>query len=434
MPNRSSLRKGAGAWRWLLSLGFLLSACASPLLSTPQATTPAETLPGPQTTEAATATSGSQGPLSISLWVPARFDPNDGSPAAAILGDRLDEFANQHPQVQISLRVKAEEGTGGLLDSLLTAHSAAPLALPDLVLLPNSQLDEAASRDILIPLSGLTTSMDSDDWYTFGTQMSQAADEVYGLPFAGDALVLAYRPTAIDTVPDTWAALQHANNALGFAAADPAAIFALAQLEAIPPSQAPEGQDLPLDQDALAAEFEFLANAREAGVFPYWLSQYEKQDQSWQAFIEGRLPMVAAWTSRVFDSRNVDVSGAPLPTQNGNAITLVKGWVWAISTPHDDRVLLAAELAEFLTEPEFMAQWTAAANLLPPRHSSLAAWSPDARQALASQIVEGAVALPQQADLDSWEPALSQAVIGLLKQELEPAQALDNVVNQLSNP
>ncbi|MEX2143042.1 MAG: extracellular solute-binding protein, partial [Anaerolineales bacterium] len=334
--------------------------------------------------------------------MPPDFDPNGGSLAATILQTRFEEFAEQHPLVRVVARVKAEEGSGGLLVSLLTASVAAPLALPDLILLPHTQLSAAADGQALFPLTGLTETLNSDDWYDFAQGMAQVNGSPFGLPFAGDALILAYRPTALVQVPSDWAALLESGQELGFAAADPDALFTLTQLISLDINAEQDDEELAFSQETLMEVFEFFALAHEQGVLPFWLNQYQTSEQSWQAFSEGRVPMVAAWTSRIFDSRNVDVSAVPLPAKEGQPFALVNGWVWAITTSDSARAALVAELAEFLTTPEFIAQWTAAAGLLPPRHSSLAAWTPGERQTLASQIVELAAALPNESTLNLW--------------------------------
>jgi ABC-type glycerol-3-phosphate transport system substrate-binding protein len=128
------------------------------------------------------------------------------------------------------------------------------------------------------------------------------------------------------------------------------------------------------------------------------------------------------------------VASTPLPTPDGEYYTLAQGWAWAISSPDRDKAELSGELAEFLAGPEFVAQWSAAAGLLPPRPSSLAAWSPDSRQALASQILDGAMALPSDAELEGWGGPLSQAVIAILKQELTAEEAMQMVLEAVANP
>lgn len=416
----------------IFGFALLASACSPPSPGTPAAASPSA-LPGSAATRESTSTPSSDagGAIVLTIWLPPAFDTAGGNLAANMLAGRLAEFTDQHPQVRIETRVKAEEGTGGLLDSLLAAQAAAPLSRPDLILLPHVQLQTAVQSRVLFPMSGLITEHESDDWYPFAQQMITIEEQAYGLPFAADALVVAFRPTAISDIPANWSALLEARRPLGLAVADPWAQFTLTELSAL--RSPDERSEFSFSQEELTELFEFYANAQERGILPFWLTLYQTYEQSWQAFTEGRVPMVVAWTSRLFDTRNVDTSGAPLPTRNGEPFTLAKGWVWAISTPYPERAALVAELTEFLTTPEFIAQWSAAAGMLPPRASSLAAWSPDARQALASQIVTDALALPPQEILDLWGQPLADAMVAILKQEQTPAEAVGAVEATVAN-
>lgn len=417
----------------ILGLALLLTTCTALPESTEEATLSSTPAPGTEAVQTPTSppSTENQGSINLSVWLPPGFDPNGGSLAASMLQARLDEFAEQHAQVRLEVRMKAEEGTGGLLDSMLTAKAAAPLALPDLILLPHTQLTAAVESQLLFPLAGLTETLDSDDWYSFAVEMSRVEGASYGVPFAADALILAYRPAAVVQVPSDWQTLLDSGLPLGFAAGDPDALFTLTQLSSVAASSEQDSAEFGFSEQHLTEVFEFLGAAHEQEIFPFWLSQYQTAEQTWQAFSEGRVPMVAAWTSRTFDSRNVDISAAPLTTSEGEPFTLVKGWVWAVSTFDSDRAELAADLAEFLTSPEFIAQWTAAAGLLPPRHSSLSAWPPGDKQTLASQVVDSAAALPDVATLDLWGSPLAQAVVALLKEELTPAEAVQQVLDQV---
>ena len=432
MPITTS-RNGFG--RLFLGLVWLLSACSLNLPAGQATPTNTASSQGGNTFESTTSpTSESSGPITLTIWLPPAFDPAGGNLAATMLQNRLNEFSEQHPQARIETRVKAEEGTGGLLDSLLSYQQAAPLALPDLTLLPNSLLQIAAQNEILHPLDALSSELDSEDWYPFARLMAVREGQDLGLPFAADALVMAYRHTAVQQAPATWQQLNAGRRPLGFSAADPMAVFTLAELLSLEGRNETIRLDSSISPETLTAVFEFLARGRDRGVFPFWLTQYQTAEQSWQAFIEGSTPMVVVWTSQVFLDPPPDVSASPIPTQDGQPYTLMKGWLWTVTTPHEERATLAANLAEFLSTPEFIAQWSAAAGLLPPRPSSLAAWSPDEKQALASQIVSEAGSLPDQSFLDLWGPALSEAIVPLLKQELTPAQAVENVLAAVANP
>ena len=46
---------------------------------------------------------------------------------------------------------------------------------------------------------------------------------------------------------------------------------------------------------------------------------------------------------------------APIPTPGGKPFTLATGWVWALAGRDEAKRKLTVELAEFLTEPHFLA-------------------------------------------------------------------------------
>jgi ABC-type glycerol-3-phosphate transport system substrate-binding protein len=404
-------------------LALLVSACAGILPTDLPAQATATSSPQAGKTETEEPTEEQAESTDLVIWLPPQFDTNSSGLAASMLQARLGEFADQHPQVRIQVRVKAEEGTGGMLDSLQQAQAAAPLALPDLVLLPHTQLAAAAQSGLAKPVG-----LGGGDLYGFAEEMARVDGQSFGIPFAADALIAAFRPSAVEAYPANWSALLESRLTLGFAAADPDALFTIAQLIAAEETEAPIDGGFAPSQEALSSVFSFFESGTERGNFPFWLTQYETQDQSWQAFAEGRVPMVVTRISRVLDVRNVDVIGATLPTDDGEAFTLVEGWVWAVTSAQSESAALASELAEFLTTPEFLAQWTAAAGLLPTQPASLAAWAPDARQALASQLVEEARALPDDDMLDLWGAPLSEAVIALLKQEINAEEAVQAVL------
>ena len=54
-----------------------------------------------------------------------------------------------------------------MLDMLTTSSTAAPLALPDLIALPQHTLENAAIKGLLFPFDGLTSLMEDADWYEF---------------------------------------------------------------------------------------------------------------------------------------------------------------------------------------------------------------------------------------------------------------------------
>ena len=82
--------------------------------------------------------------------------------------------------------------------------------------------------------------------------------------------------------------------------------------------------------------------------------------------------MALIWASRLLGENPLDdVALMPLPSLDGTPFTLATTWNWALagSNPQNDEA--AVELAEWLVEDEFMADWNKASGLL-----SLAAQCP----------------------------------------------------------
>lgn len=389
----------------------------------------AETLlPPVEVTPVPSPSPSAPGMLTLRVWVPPQFDPNSGTPAGNLLRARLAEFSLRRPQVRIEVRIKAVEGPGSLLDSLGAASAAAPLALPDLVALPNSQLETAALKGLLHPYNNLSTALDSPDWYEYARQLARLQTSTFGMPFAGDALILVYRPAMVPEPPRDWAAALEAGGPIVFPAADTRALFTLALYQANG-GRIRDDQGRPyLDAAALTEVLAFYQAAGQAEVMPYWLTQYQSDDQAWETLVENRTHMVITWASRYLGGLLADTAMTPIPTEDGAAFTLASGWVWALASPEPEQHPISVELAEFLTEPTFLAKWTEAAGVLPPRPSALSAWNDSALQSALGEVALSAQLYPSADVLTSLGPAVEQATLQVLKQQGDPSAAAQAAV------
>jgi multiple sugar transport system substrate-binding protein len=372
--------------------------------------------------------------VTLQVWVPPQFSPGLDSPASRILQARLEEFTEQHPRVYVEVRVKAESGPGGLLDSLSTASMAAPLALPDLIALPHDQLEEAALKGLLTPFNGLSTSMEEDDWYEYARQLSQLQETTFSLPFAGNALVMLYRSGEISAPPARWDSLFEIEDILAFPADDPRALFTLSQyLAAGGQIRDEEGRPM-LEINTLSNVLAFYQSAEDAGIMPFWLTQYSNDEQSHQAYLDNRSNLVVTWISRYLSDLPVDSDITFLPTNTGQAFTLADGWSWALSNSHPDRIPLSVELAEFLTSPDFLSEWTAAAGYMPPRTLAMDGWTDTNLRVKVDNIAKSAKLIPPRDLLAAISPALHQATLDVLKDQADASTAARRAVNQILPP
>jgi multiple sugar transport system substrate-binding protein len=379
------------------------------------------------------------GLVSLRIWVPPEFDPAAGTPAGDLLQARLDEFIRQRPGVEVQVRVKAIAGSGGMLDSLSTTRAAAPLAMPDLVALPRELLEVAALKGLLRPINDLTDILDAPDWYDYARQLSRLQGSTFGLPFAGDALVLIYRPETIPSPPADWAATLELRAPLVFPAADPLALFTIAQYQAVGGAiRDAEGRPY-LDASQLTSVLAFYMQAEQNGLMPFWLTQLQSDEQVWDAFLDKRSDLAITWLSNHLAAilstteEPPDAAFAPLPTPDGVPFTLATGWVWALATLNQDRRILSLELAEFLCEANFLAQWTETTGYLPPRSNALGAWSNVDIQPLLSQVARSAVLYPSADISTPLGASLQPAVVQILKDQTDAATAAGEAAKSLSS-
>jgi ABC-type glycerol-3-phosphate transport system substrate-binding protein len=376
--------------------------------------------------------------VTLKIWVPPEFDPDNGTTEGNLLNARLDAFSNRKANIRIETRVKAVEGPGGMLDMLTTSSTAAPLALPDLIALPQHTLENAAIKGLLFPFDGLTSLMEDADWYEFANQLSHLQESTYGIPFAGDALVMVYRPAALGEQPKDWTSLlevsTQSSSSLSFPASDVDSLVTLTLYQSLGGVLVDDEDRPTLDTIQLTEVLTYYHQAEQSMLMPFWLTQYETDEQSWTAYQEGQTEMAITWMNRYLRVLPADSTCVTIPTQDGNPFTLATGWAWALASSDPDHQVLSAQLAEFLTDSDFLAAWTTAAGYIPPKSSTLSLWENISLQNLLNQVALSAELIPSLPMLTTLGPVLQKATVDVLKQEASPITASETAIESLASP
>lgn len=419
---------------------FLVAACAPvqqllanvtsvPAVVSQPTVTQIASLPPPTTTAPA-----EPGPTTLRLWLPPRFDPESGTPAGELLKQRLDEFRQQYPEIQLEVRLKAIGGPGGMLDSLATTSVAAPQAMPDVVALSRADLETAALKGYLHNLSARFDLVEGADWFDYARQLGQIHDSVYGIPFAGDVGLVVYRPEFLPTPPRDLSGLLESASPFLFAAADANSIFTLAQYQSRGGStQDSQGQP-DLELPPLEQVLNYYAQARDLGIMPDWLVQFEDDQEAWESFASGTANQAFTWSSNYLSADRSGLAISPAPTADASPYTPARGWVWALSSTDENRYQSALQLASFLAESQFLSAWTQAAGYLPPRPTALEAWPPALEHQVLAELSRSASLQPAVDILQVLGPPLKQAAIAVLTGESDPASAARAAVEALEKP
>jgi ABC-type glycerol-3-phosphate transport system substrate-binding protein len=244
---------------------------------------------------------------------------------------------------------------------------------------------------------------------------------------------MVYRPIVVEDPPSSWEEIIQTGNVLSFPAADPQALFTLAMYQSLGGELLSETGELLFDPILLESVLDYYQQAESADVMPYMLTQFDSDELSWQAFLGNSAHMSITWATRFFDQNTDNIQATPIPTFDGTTQTLATGWVWTLTGNDPTRYEIAVELAEFLTEGEFLGEWTSASGYLPTRPSALSVWPADQKQALASQILSSARAKPDESIFFELGDLLTQAVIGVLKDEISAEDAAKMVVEGLGD-
>jgi ABC-type glycerol-3-phosphate transport system substrate-binding protein len=401
---------------------FLIPGCSSippfPLLTTPTLVPIIQATSTPDIFETETPLPPPEARI-LRVWLPPRFNPDAGTESANLLKQRFGEFESRHPGLEIELRIKAEDGETGLLNSLFITNNAAPAALPDLVALPRPFMEDAALNGILHPIDGLSTALHDPDWYGYARDLGHIQNIGYGLPFAGDAMTLVYDSDVVNA--QSWESIFSAKNSLAFAAADPQGLFGLC-LYVSAGGKIQDSSGLPiLEQDALVRVLTWVQDGVAAESLLPSLKNVSSQETVIKGYEAGNVDMAVTW----YTTLPVDGAFTPIPGLGGFNYGFASGWVWALAGSNPENQQIAIELAEYLTADDFIGTWTEEAGYLPTRPSSVAI-----RDSAVASIAESSYLVPPDDVLLIIGPLVQEAVVRVLNGE-QPEIVAGSVIEKL---
>lgn len=390
-----------------------------------------EATPTPDTTPAVEETP--QAVTSLTVWVPPEMDPELETEASILFANRLGAFSEANNGIEISVRIKAASGVGGLLDALTASSSAAPGTLPDVIALSRPDLETAALKGLVYSLDGMTDVPDDPDWFSFSREMALLQGSTFGLPFTADALALVYRPEAIPEFPTTWSGIFEEDLVLAFPTEHDQSLYPMALYLAEGGAlQDPQRRPM-LEVEPLAEVFRLFEVGVESGTFPEWLNQYQTFGQVWTAFRDGQVDLAVAWVSNFLQERPEDALMVPLIPGSEGAVSLGTGMSWAVATPETHRHSLAVALAEFLVEPDYLASWSLAAGYIPPRPSALDGWQNQTIRTTVSQIALMTHLRPSNDVVLILGPVMRDGTRQIMQDLVDPAQAAQMAVESLGD-
>ena len=357
----------------------------------------------------------------LTLWLQPELDPNLNTPAGETLRARLDLFTRDN-QVEVVTRVKASEGVGGLIDSLTSTHLAAPLSLPDLVMLDREQLLNAVEKDLVYSPTTLRSDLESSDWYPVGQSMVMIDGVSYGLPIGFDPLVMAYDSQTQIPPANLWSSIVTNPGRLGFPADDLEAKFMTLLYLSVGGRVEDDLQRPQLEIEPLTNALILLDEAEAAKHISTLSLDYETDQQVWEAFSAWNINKAIVPISYVFAGLAGDQANQPKPALTMPEITLADGTLWAITRNEPERMEMAQKLLEALSEPSFLAKWSTDLHCVPARSSAVTLLEYPTLKPFIEAIAVAATNYPDHAIVEKIGPVLHNAMRVVLQDSGDPAE------------
>lgn len=372
----------------------------------------------------------------LELWLPEALNPYGGGEGSEALAQQLSDFSDSYPDLQVDVVVKRAHGRGGLIDFMRTARDAAPSVLPDLIVVDASDLATVAGSGLVQPLDDFLAPAASDDRFPFATTMGKVEGQTVGVIVGADMQHLAYRPALFDSPPLSWSQVISAPASFLFPAGgydgqvnDATLIQYLGAGGKLTDA---EGNPA-LEEGVMIDVLDFYSRCiTNTVIAPTQVLTATHVDQVWETFKQGEGGMTVVRASRYWPEADETIAPAPIPTKNGQPISIARGWALAMVTDDPSRQDLAMQLFDWLTAPHHNASWTQAAGYLPGTRSSLRLWRvAEEQRTVLRNLLDAAIPPPRPIVLEKIGLPMQQALTSVLQGNASPEEAASEAVEAL---
>ncbi|MBL8155299.1 MAG: extracellular solute-binding protein [Anaerolineae bacterium] len=419
-------------------LSLLLAACAAAIQGS--------TTPAPTTTFTAAETSQPtatsipptptpSGPLTLRVWWPDALTLPSSDSAALLLDEQFSDFQSAASDVRVEVRLKKADSFGGIFETLRSGSAVAPDSLPDVTLLRRDELIEAVRLGLIQPIQGQIASAILGSLVPTALELGRFDGVLYGLTYAVDVRLIAYRPVTLTGSFATFEAVLADRQPFVFPAGITQGISDVLLVQYL--SAGGRISDL-LDgrpkAEPLRIVFNFYAQAATEGIITPAVLDYAESSAYLPNLSGGSLDAAVVTSRQYLDLRSGSISldPAPIPLAAGDPSSTLDGWMWVIVTRDPDRQVEAARLIEWMMEIDRQGVYTEQIHWLPSRQAALAAWEQTPFTALAAALMNNAVIAPAEDSAPATFRALQNALAAVISGQQTADQAVADVLAQLA--
>lgn len=366
------------------------------------------------------------------VWLPPQFDPSTQSQSATTLGDLFTEFTAENPNVTINYRIKDTSGEASELNMLTLAANAAPGVIPALLILDRNDMITAVQKGLIDPIDTDLFS-EAETWHRFARESAFVDNDLYGVPVAGDPLVLVYRPALTGPDMNNWDEVLTRGLPIMFEPNSVTDLFGMFIYLSLGGRTTDEQGKPWLDQEILTQTLNFFLNGGQKGAFPPAIAKDSNVGQSWKQFTDGTYQITVTRFSQYRHNRRPDFTAMPLPLiDDSNPYPLVNTWNAVIPTQNPEIQELAIELAKAIAASEFNDRWTYSSGYLPVRNNDLTNWRTDPGYEGVMLMSEKGVLIQSGNIIAKLVPILNSAISKVIQTAMTPEQAAREAIDAVN--
>ena len=331
----------------------------------------------------------------LTIWWPDSLAPADQPEVTALIGEQIEAFdQSEDSMIDVEFRRKRYQDVGGIIATLRSANSVAPGALPDITLLRRSEVLAAAEEGLIYPMEGLVASAVLGDLYDSSIELGQVNDEIYGLAYMLDVNTLVYHP---DEANSDWMfdAVLERGQGWAFPARRANGLSNVVYAQYVDVANRSLNPASPnIDSDALLQVFEFYEAGVNAELFGDDVRDYtaisDYADDLMSGDINAGILNSTQYIALRADGR--DLMLGSIPTQSGDPMGVLDGWMWVITTNNADQQAIAERFLNWMMETGRQSDFSNAVLMLPSQKSALQRFDDDLVDVnLIDSILENAV-------------------------------------------
>jgi len=395
-------------------------------------TTPPPTLALVETTPEAT----SNVAPTLRIWLPDALAPTSNQKASLMLADYVDTFRASIPQLTIEMRLKKAQDSGSVIDTLRTAYTVAPDAMPDITLLRRNDMLAGVDAGFIQPLQGQVTSAVLGDLYPTALDLGRVDGTLYGLAYTLDVEQIAYRPVVLNGSFAHFADVLKDKQKFVFPAGVTEGLSDVLLLQYISAggtlNELVQGRP---NADALLTVLTFYKQAVDAGIIDRSVLDYARPDDYLFQLAQGKFDAGVITSTQYLNllSNGQSLEAAPIPLADGEPSTVLNGWMWVVVSKNKDQQALALRFIEWMLEANRLAAYSRQINMLPARRAAMRLWNAGTFTDLANRLLANA-RLPLVDGNATTLRAMENALAAVISGQRTPEEAVSDVVEQGQKP